>query len=201
MCRHVQGVVEGEHEHVPSQNGNVIPHQVLLQRGRGGQAGLVNDFTHPPNHLKWEQPFFSVQTGSIAQNFSKNHQNFTKNHQPLNTEITLLLGTYFVMGFALFWVTRKHLSVTLISKLKLFYKRKWRKKGNSPCLTPVWHCQKPVLQLCLPSPQLWWSPSPPWHWFWWNCPALHPGDLLSDTEKQSFLTTQINFTFPQWTTL
>lgn len=200
MCCHVQGVVEGEHEHVPSQNGNIIPHQVLLQRGRGGQTGLVNDFTHPPNHLKREQPFCSTQTRSTAQNFSKNHQHLTlKLLYCLEPILSLFL--HLVLHYCQSWVTRKHLSVTLVSKLKLFYKRKWRQRGNSLCLTPVWHCQKPVLQLCLPSPQLWWSPSPLWHWFWWNCPVLHRGDLLSERQKQYFLTSQIDFTFPQWTTL
>lgn len=31
----IQRVVEGQHEHVPGQDGDVIPHQVLLQRWCG----------------------------------------------------------------------------------------------------------------------------------------------------------------------
>lgn len=48
---HIQRVVEGQHEHVASQDGNVIPHQVLLQCWRWGQTRLVDDLTHPPNDL------------------------------------------------------------------------------------------------------------------------------------------------------
>lgn len=48
---HVQRVVEGEHEHVPGQDGDVIPHQVLFKGGCGGQTRLIDDFTHPNNHL------------------------------------------------------------------------------------------------------------------------------------------------------
>lgn len=48
---HVQRVVEGQHEHVTGQDGDVIPHQVLLQGGRGRQARLVDDLTHSANHL------------------------------------------------------------------------------------------------------------------------------------------------------
>lgn len=47
----VQGVVEGQHEHVASQDGDVVPHQVLLQRGRWRQARLVYDLTHPTDNL------------------------------------------------------------------------------------------------------------------------------------------------------
>lgn len=48
---HVQGVVEGQHEHVAGEDGNVVPHEVLLQRGCGGQAGLIDDLAHAPDHL------------------------------------------------------------------------------------------------------------------------------------------------------
>lgn len=47
----IQGIVEGQHEHVACQNGNVVPHQVLLQCGRWRQARLVYDLTHPTNNL------------------------------------------------------------------------------------------------------------------------------------------------------
>lgn len=47
----VQGVVEGQHEHVAGQDGDVVPHQVLLQRGRRRQARLVYDLTHPTDDL------------------------------------------------------------------------------------------------------------------------------------------------------
>lgn len=49
--RNVQGIVEGQHEHVACQDGNVVPHQVLLQRRRWRQARLVYDLTHPTNNL------------------------------------------------------------------------------------------------------------------------------------------------------
>lgn len=49
--RHIQRIVEGQHEHVAGQDGDVVPHQVLLQSGRRRQARLVDDLTHPTNHL------------------------------------------------------------------------------------------------------------------------------------------------------
>ncbi len=52
MSGHVQRVVEGEHEHITGQDGDVIPHQVLLKGGGGGQARLIDDLTHPANHLR-----------------------------------------------------------------------------------------------------------------------------------------------------
>ena len=52
--RHVQRVVEGQHQHVARQDGDVVPHQVLLQGGRGRQAGLIDDLTHPTDHLGTE---------------------------------------------------------------------------------------------------------------------------------------------------
>lgn len=61
MGSHVQGVVEGEHQHVTGENGNIIPHQVLLQRRSGRQTSLVDDFTHPPNHLKDNNRFVSLK--------------------------------------------------------------------------------------------------------------------------------------------
>lgn len=48
---HVQRVVEGQHEHVTGQDGDVIPHQVLLQGGRGRQTRLIDDLTHADDHL------------------------------------------------------------------------------------------------------------------------------------------------------
>lgn len=50
--RDVQRVVERQHEHVASQDGDVVPHQVLLQRRRRRQAGLVYDLTHSTDHLR-----------------------------------------------------------------------------------------------------------------------------------------------------
>lgn len=52
MSGHVQRVVEGEHEHITGQDGDVIPHQVLLKGGGGRQARLIDDLTHPANHLR-----------------------------------------------------------------------------------------------------------------------------------------------------
>lgn len=49
--RNVQGVVERQHEHVASQDGDVVPHQVLLQRGCRRQARLVDYLTHPTDNL------------------------------------------------------------------------------------------------------------------------------------------------------
>lgn len=48
---HVQGVVEGKHEHVARQDGDVVPHEVLLQCGRRRQASFVYDLAHSTNHL------------------------------------------------------------------------------------------------------------------------------------------------------
>lgn len=50
--RHVQGVVKGQHEHVPGQDGDVVPHQMLLQRRGRGQTSLIDDFTHAADHLQ-----------------------------------------------------------------------------------------------------------------------------------------------------
>lgn len=77
MSRHVQGVVEGQHEHVPRQDRDVVPHQVLLQRRRWRQTRLVNDFTHPADHLRAQQPFCVTELKSRAQQLSKNHYNLT----------------------------------------------------------------------------------------------------------------------------
>lgn len=52
MCCHIQRIVKGEHQHVTCQDSNIIPHQVLLQGGSWRQTGLVDYFTHPPNHLQ-----------------------------------------------------------------------------------------------------------------------------------------------------
>lgn len=52
----IQGIVEGQHEHITCQDGDVVPHQVLLQCGRWRQAGLVYDLTHPSNHLSQRRP-------------------------------------------------------------------------------------------------------------------------------------------------
>lgn len=52
VCRHIQRVVEGQHEHVAGQDGNVIPHKVLLQGGSWRKAGLVDDLTHPTDNLQ-----------------------------------------------------------------------------------------------------------------------------------------------------
>lgn len=54
VSRHVQQVVEGQHEHVACQDGNVVPHQVLLQRRRRRQTRLVDDLAHADNHLDEE---------------------------------------------------------------------------------------------------------------------------------------------------
>lgn len=51
MSCNIQQVIEGQHEHVACQDGNVIPHQVLLQRRRRGQARLIDDLTHADNDL------------------------------------------------------------------------------------------------------------------------------------------------------
>lgn len=63
MSSHVQRVVEGEHEHVTGQDSDVVPHQVLLKGGGGGQACLIDDLTHPANHLRdINKGFFSYIT-------------------------------------------------------------------------------------------------------------------------------------------
>lgn len=51
VSRHVQQVVEGQHEHVACQDGDVVPHQVLFQRRRRGQARLIDDLAHADNNL------------------------------------------------------------------------------------------------------------------------------------------------------
>ena len=47
----IQTIVEGQHQQVPSKIGNVVPHNVLLQRSGGADAGLVNDPTKSPYDL------------------------------------------------------------------------------------------------------------------------------------------------------
>lgn len=49
---HIQRVIKREHEHVTSQDGDIIPHQVLLQSRSRRQARLVNYLAHSSNHLK-----------------------------------------------------------------------------------------------------------------------------------------------------
>lgn len=56
MGCHVEGIVKGEHQHVAGKNGNVVPHQVLLQSRSRRQARLVDDFAHPSDDLQREQP-------------------------------------------------------------------------------------------------------------------------------------------------
>merc|ERR1719427_1465299 len=55
MARHVQTVVEGEHEEVAGQVGDVVPHDVLLQLAGGGDAGLVDYTAQPPDNLPRHQ--------------------------------------------------------------------------------------------------------------------------------------------------
>lgn len=50
----IQGVVEGQHEEISEQDGDVIPHQMLLQcrcRGHAGSVNQLEDRTHSNNLL------------------------------------------------------------------------------------------------------------------------------------------------------
>ena len=51
VADHVEAVVEGEHEEVARQVGDVVPHDVLLQARRRRHACLVDDAAQPPDHL------------------------------------------------------------------------------------------------------------------------------------------------------
>ena len=54
MAGHIQAVVEGEHEKVAGQVGDVVPHDVLLQLAGRGDASLVDNAAQAPDHLRKE---------------------------------------------------------------------------------------------------------------------------------------------------
>lgn len=52
MGSHIQRVIKGQHKHVSGKYGNIIPHEMLLQRRGRRKTGLVDYFTHPSNDLE-----------------------------------------------------------------------------------------------------------------------------------------------------
>lgn len=55
MANDVEAIVERQHQQVSGQNGNVVPHEVLLEEMRWIGARLVHDATHAANHLFGDQ--------------------------------------------------------------------------------------------------------------------------------------------------
>lgn len=45
MPSHVQRVVKGEHEEVPRQNRDIVPHEMLLECWSGRRSSFVNHLT------------------------------------------------------------------------------------------------------------------------------------------------------------
>ena len=78
MGSHVQRVVERQHQHVTRQDGDVIPHEVLLQCRCGGQAGLIDDLAHSTDDLEKE--------GVASKCYSIEDQRFRTTFKPLNDQ-------------------------------------------------------------------------------------------------------------------
>lgn len=66
VARHVEAVVEGEHEKITGQVSYIVPHNVLLQLAGRRDAGLVDDTTQPPDHLKFTQLIFKIITKNTS---------------------------------------------------------------------------------------------------------------------------------------
>lgn len=81
MGRHVQRVVERQHQHVTCQDCDVIPHEVLLKCGCGGQAGLVNDLAHPTDDLQIKRKNGNQCNALMTKALGQLYNNLTKRLQ------------------------------------------------------------------------------------------------------------------------
>ena len=76
MGCHVQRVVERQHQHVTCQDGDVVPHEVLLKCRCGGQAGLIDDLAHSTDDLE--------KAGVASACYLIDDQSFRTTFQPLH---------------------------------------------------------------------------------------------------------------------